>query len=169
VAGVIGFSAERGDQLVVECLPFEATLNPEPLPPAAKPSAPVQQYPPWLDPIMKNKFALPAVGGVILLLILFGLFKMLRGGGGGRRAEVEMAAQLEAGEPPMSLSKQIENQLAEHAAVRERQESEALNALKVPPKTKKTEVLSKHIGEQAKKDSTAMAHVLRSWMSDGKS
>ena len=31
VAGVIGFSAERGDQLVVETLPFESTLNPEPL------------------------------------------------------------------------------------------------------------------------------------------
>jgi len=32
VAGVIGFSADRGDQLVVESLPFEATLNPEQLP-----------------------------------------------------------------------------------------------------------------------------------------
>ena len=33
VAGVIGFSAERGDQFVVETMPFEATLNPEPISP----------------------------------------------------------------------------------------------------------------------------------------
>jgi flagellar biosynthesis/type III secretory pathway M-ring protein FliF/YscJ len=38
--------------------------------------------------------------------------------------------------------------------------------LKLPPVTKKTEVLTKHIGEQAKKDSASMAHVLRAWMSD---
>ncbi|HYL78153.1 MAG TPA: flagellar basal-body MS-ring/collar protein FliF [Bryobacteraceae bacterium] len=168
VAGVIGFSAERGDQLVVECLPFEATLNPEPLPPAAKPVAPVQQYPPWLDALLKNKIALPVVGGVVLLALGFGVFRMMRGGT--RRADVEIAGQLDAGEvPALSLNKQIENQLAEQAAVRQRQEADALNALKVPPMTKKTEVLTKHIGEQAKKDSTAMAHVLRSWMSDGKS
>ena len=34
-----------------------------------------------------------------------------------------------------------------------------LNALKMPAVTKKAEVLTKHIGDQAKKDSTAMAHV----------
>lgn len=168
VAGVIGFSAERGDQLVVECLPFEATLNPEPLPPAAKLATPVQQYPPWLDALLKNKIALPAVGGVLLLALGFGVFRMMRGGT--RPMEVEMAGELEAGEVPvLSLNKQIENQLAEQAAARQKQEADALNALKVPPLTKKTEVLTKHIGEQAKKDSTAMAQVLRSWMSDGKS
>ena len=32
VAGVIGLSTERGDQLVVETLPSESTLNPAPLP-----------------------------------------------------------------------------------------------------------------------------------------
>lgn len=167
VAGVIGFSAERGDQLVVESLPFEATQNPEPMPAAPKPIAPVQQYPPWLDALLKNKIALPAIGGVLLLLILFGAFRMMRGGG---RAPVEMPAQLEAGQTEtVSLNKQIENQLAEQAAMRQKQELDALNALKVAPMTKKSEVLTKHIGEQAKKDSTAMAHVLRSWMTDGRS
>src|SRR5581483_8919927 len=38
VAGVTGFSAERGDQLVVETLPFESSLNAEP--PGGNPSAP---------------------------------------------------------------------------------------------------------------------------------
>ena len=35
VAGVTGFSAERGDQLVIDTLPFETTLQLEP--PAAPP------------------------------------------------------------------------------------------------------------------------------------
>ena len=39
VAGVIGLSTERGDQLVVETLPFESTLNPEQLPPPKPASA----------------------------------------------------------------------------------------------------------------------------------
>jgi flagellar biosynthesis/type III secretory pathway M-ring protein FliF/YscJ len=43
-----------------------------------------------------------------------------------------------------------------------------LNALKLPPVTKKAEVLTKHIAEQAKKDTTPMAHVLRAWMSEAK-
>jgi hypothetical protein len=41
-----------------------------------------------------------------------------------------------------------------------------LNSLKLPPVTKKTAVLTKHISEQAKKDSAGMAHVLRAWMAE---
>jgi len=169
VAGVIGFSADRGDQLVVECLPFESTLNPETMPANPAPSAPVSQYPPWLDKAMKSKYFLPGVGigAVVLLASFFGIARLLFRGKG-RSATAEMPRQIEAGESQVSLNQQIENQLAEQAAIRQRQEAEALNALKVPPMTKKTEVLQKHIGEQAKKDSTAMAHVLRSWMSEGK-
>jgi len=163
VAGVIGFSAERGDQLVVECLPFEATLNPEALPPAPHPVAPVQQYPAWLDGALKSKYLLPAAG-VGLALFLFLAVKMLRRNRNTR--EVGIVNQLDAGGSSLSLNTQIENQLAEQAASRQKQETEALNALKATPLTKKTEVLTKHIGEQAKKDATSMAHVLRAWMSD---
>jgi flagellar M-ring protein FliF len=165
VAGVIGFSAERGDQLVVESLPFEATLNPEPISPASKPVAPVQPAP-WHEQALKNKFVLVGVGvGVaVLLALLVVVFKLLRRS---PSESVEMAPQLAAGQGE-SLNKQIENQFAEQAALRQKQETDALNALKLPPVTKKAEVLTKHIGEQAKKDSTSMAHVLRSWMSENK-
>ena len=48
-------------------------------------------------------------------------------------------------------------------------EAEALNALKLPQiTTKKSEVLTKHIGEAAKKDPTLMVHVLRSWLEEDK-
>lgn len=170
VAGVIGLSAERGDQLVVECLPFESTLNPETLPATPLPVTAPSGYPQWWDNALKSKYFLPGIGigAAFVLASFFGIFKLLRRGGGSRGAEVQIPAQIESSESSANLNKQIENQLAEQAAMRERQEAEALSALKVPPMTKKTEVLQKHIGEQAKKDSTAMAHVLRSWMSEAK-
>ena len=40
VAGVIGFSAERGDQLIVETIPLKLRLNPEPLTGSSKPAPP---------------------------------------------------------------------------------------------------------------------------------
>lgn len=53
IAGVTGFSAERGDQLIVETLPFESAVDADPglFSPlsTAKPSA----GPPWLDFILK--------------------------------------------------------------------------------------------------------------------
>jgi flagellar M-ring protein FliF len=169
VAGVIGFSAERGDQLVIETLPFEATLNPEPrsLGPGPAPSTPMSP----LDQALRNKYVL--IGAGAGLLVLLGLaaiaFKILRRGAGSG-ASVEMNAQLPAPNTagPADLGKQIEATLAEQAALRQKQEAEALNALKLPPVTKKAEVLTKHIGEQAKKDTTSMVHVLRAWMNEPK-
>jgi flagellar M-ring protein FliF len=163
VAGVIGFSAERGDQLIVETLPFEATLNPEPLPPAAKPAPPPPL--PWYQEALKNKFVLVGAGvGVALVLALaVAVIRLLR------RSSTE-PAQIAPQIPPPGddLAKQIENQMAQQNALRQKQETDALNALKLPPVTKKAEVLTKHIGEQAKKDATSMAHVLRSWMNEAR-
>ena len=167
VAGVIGFSAERGDQLVVESLPFESTLNPEPISTSPTPAPVVQASP--LDQLLKNRYVMIGAGVGVLLVLGFGVVAMKRSRSSGRRS-VEMDAQLPPGsEAPFDLGKQIEATLAEQAALRQKQETEALNALKLPPVTKKAEVLKKHIGEQAKKDTTPMAHVIRAWMSDAKS
>ncbi len=166
VAGVIGFSAERGDQLVVESLPFESTLNPEPvsMAPRPAPAVPVSS----LDQLLKNKYVMIGAGvGVLLLVGLVVVAVKLRGASG--RRGVELDRRLEGGGAgPIDLGKQIENTLAEQAALRQKQETDALNALKLPPVTKKAEVLTKHIGEQAKKDTAPMAHVLRAWMSEAK-
>jgi len=166
VAGVIGFSAERGDQLVVESLPFESTLNPEPVSLAPK-SAPVVPASP-LDQLLKNKYVMigAGVGVLVLLGIAVVAIKLARSG-----RSAGMDGQLPAGGTAgsLDLGRQIEATLAEQAVLRQKQETDALNALKLPPVTKKAEVLTKHIGEQAKKDTTPMAHVLRAWMSEAKS
>jgi flagellar biosynthesis/type III secretory pathway M-ring protein FliF/YscJ len=52
-------------------------------------------------------------------------------------------------------------------AQRDRQELEALNAIKLPPvTTKKAEVLTKHLVETVKKDPVSTAQVLRTWLRD---
>jgi flagellar M-ring protein FliF len=161
VAGVIGLSPERGDQLVVEALPFELTLNPEQLPPAnPTPAAP----PTWQDQFLKNRVFVigVGVGAALLLALLVVIVRM----GKSSRPGAEVPGELAAGATPDQIQGQIESRLAEQAAQRQRQENEALNALAAPPVTKKTTVLAKHISEQAKKDSASMAHVLRTWMSE---
>ncbi len=165
VAGVIGFSAERGDQLVVETLPFESTLNPEQMP-VASPAAPLTPVSP-LDQALKSKYLAVGAGVGVAILLTLGVLVFRLARRSSPAPPAEMAPQLPAGSEE-SFSQKIENQLAEQAALRQKQEAEALNALKLPPVTKKAEVLTKHIADQAKKDSTAMAHVVRSWMSDAK-
>ena len=162
VAGVIGFSTDRGDQLVVETMAFESTLNPEPLSSAPDPVA--QRRDDWMQEALKNKY-LPVGGGIAVAVVLALIVLVLRLARNKPSASVGMAPQLPAA-PGDDFGKKMESQLAEQAALREKQEAEALNALKLPPVTKKAEVLTKHIAEQAKKDSTPMAHVLRSWMSE---
>ncbi len=162
VAGVIGFNAERGDQLVVETLPFESTLNPEQLPPPAPPPP----APGWREQLLQNRMFVIGVGvGAALLLVLV---VALRSSRRPSARPAELPAELPAGAPltPEQLQSQIENRLAEQTAQRQKQEAEALNALKLPPVTKKTEVLTKHIAEQAKKDAASMAHVVRAWMAE---
>ena len=165
VAGVIGFTPERGDQLVVETLPFESTLNPPAMTDAPQAAPPVSQ-PAWMDQLLKSKFFVAGVGVglAVFAALLFAVIRLVRGPRG-PRAEIEGPQQIPGGSPE-NLQKQIENQLAEQTALRQKQELEALNALKLPPVTKKTEVLTKHIAEQAKKDTASMAHVLRAWMAE---
>jgi flagellar M-ring protein FliF len=163
VAGVIGLSTERGDQLVVETLPFESTLNPEQLPPANPAPAPP---PSWQDQFLKNKVFVTGVGvgAAVLLALLALILRVMR-----KKASrpVELPGELSPGTgTPDQLQAQIENRLAEQVAKRQKQEADALDALKLPPVTQKTAVLTKHISEQAKKDSAGMAHVLRAWMSE---
>lgn len=181
VAGAVGFNGERGDQLIVETLPFETTL-PEP-PPAlqapsgGRPANPLLALPLplWLkDALLTSHIGVlaGAAGALLLGLLLGGVYLLVRSRRKGKvtvttAPAIEGAsgspAALEAGEE--TLEKQIEAQLAEQQALRERQAAEVLNSLKVQPvTTKKTEVLTKHIAEETKKDPAAMAQIVRAWL-----
>ena len=183
VIAATGFLPDRGDQIVVETLPFESTLNTEPpLPPAAPvKSAPPQRLPGWLSKLpIDPKLVVPvaAGAGVVLLLLIAVIFFMLRGRGKQGKATAATPAALPAArrsaepkpgaEALPSATDQMEARLAERESQQRLMEAEAINALKLPPvATKKTEVLTKHLRETIKKDPGVASQVLLGWMREG--
>ena len=172
VAGVINFKSERGDQLIVETLPFEATLHTEPPPPAAPapaPAAPAGQLPAWL----RTPKAMGAVaGGAILLLALAVVgFRRLRGRPG-RSATAQTALPPGTKSAPAlaaedSVEKKMQAQLGDQADLQARLEAEALQAFKSPvPSTNKKDVLSKYLRESLKKDPIVQVQIVRTWLNE---
>ncbi|MEP7361947.1 MAG: flagellar basal-body MS-ring/collar protein FliF [Acidobacteriota bacterium] len=180
IAGIVGLQPERGDQLIVEALPFESTLTFEP-PPVPLPSTPQGALPAVtfvIDWGKANPMIAASVAGGILVTTLLGggvfwfLKKRRKKTKGGDVAVDRVKAIGGSGEgrqkaPGESIEKKIESQLQENRALKEKQELEILSGLRLPESTtKKSEVLAKHMTEQVKKDPAAFAHIIRTWMSD---
>jgi flagellar M-ring protein FliF len=177
VAGITGFSPERGDQLVIETLPFETTLLLEPpAPPNAtapgKPGTPVAGL-----PLMLGKKTLLIGGGALAGLLVLGiavfLFRRKR-----RKAHVPSAATAPATLPssgaqssapalpaPGQAENQFESQLAERDALQAKMDAQALSSLKLAPViTKKAEVFAKHLRDKIGKEPEISAQILRGWI-----
>jgi len=158
VAGVTGFSQERGDQITIETLPFESTLQAEPPPGPAPPSK--------AEPKAFN-FKQPVVigGGAALLVIGAGLFFLLSGKR--RKASVDPAQPgIEGAGAAADAKARLDRQAAENEANQAQIEAEELSRIKLPPTTRKTEVLVKHIRTSVQKDSESVTNVLRTWIAE---
>jgi flagellar M-ring protein FliF len=185
VTGITGFSAERGDQLVVESLPFETTLLLEP--PAAPVTPPAPASPAarvGIPALQMDVRILRVAAGAILALALavFAASRLLRKkkakpalagapaelpapAGALARSEVTTASPAAEPAPGGSLEEQFESQLAERAELERKMEAQALSALKLAPViTKTAEVLAKHLREKISKDPEVSAQVLRTWI-----
>ena len=178
IAGVLGLQPTRGDQLIVEALPFESTLalvRPlEPAKPVATTTAvPARRF--QLPNLTRQQWIYVGAGaGVLVLLLGAGVFFLLK-----RRkkrpsvtvtsASIEGQAEHDP-DDPSSIADTIGHQLAENAALKKKQEQELLMGLKLPgATTSKAEVLVKRLAEEAKRDPAAFAQVVRTWMSDSDS
>jgi len=179
IAGVVGLQPDRGDQLIVEALPFESTLTfePPPVPVAATPQGALPAVTFVIDWGKANPKVAAGVGGGILGTALLGglviwfLKRRKRkavGGGAAMERVKAIASSPDAKKAPgESIEGKIQSQLQENRALKEKQEQEILSGLKLPETTtKKSEVLAKHMTEQAKKEPAAFAHIIRTWMSD---
>jgi flagellar M-ring protein FliF len=173
VAAATGLDPARGDQLVVDAFPFESTLNAEPssaLPSA--PAAPANQLPAWLQKLMgqKNFAIIAGIGAAAMLVLVAGFLMMLSKMRAKKRAQAELAlAAIESGKPrPATVAdaqKDLEARMASQVGEQARRDAEAMLQLQLPQvQTKKTEVIKKHIAAEAKKDPTAMAQVVRTWL-----
>jgi flagellar M-ring protein FliF len=167
VAAATGLDTNRGDQLIVEAFPFESTIaepapNPEPMEKPAGP--PVVGLPAWVN--KRNLIFLGAgLGLVVVLTTLFFVMRRRKA----PKVEVAETPALEGADQkapsPEEVQKQLEGRIAEQAAEHARKEVEALMSLKLPAiTTKKTQVLTKHIVSEVKKDSDGMANVVRAWL-----
>jgi flagellar M-ring protein FliF len=182
VAGVTGLDLKRGDQITVETLPFESTLNLEPpaLSPAPTGSSPVNGIPiPW--PLDKKGWTVVGAAAVGVLLLLAAAVWLLRRSKSISRPRVQVtgpaalpgaeeestAVAPAAGEgvATVDLESQMATQLAENEAKQKEMESRALNALRLNPAiTKTAEILAKHLRETIKKTPEVPTHILRSWI-----
>jgi flagellar biosynthesis/type III secretory pathway M-ring protein FliF/YscJ len=71
------------------------------------------------------------------------------------------------GDDQDQIKQHLEAKIAENERLKELQQLEALHALQLPRvKTQKTEVLTKHLSAETKKDPQAMAHVIRAWLNE---
>jgi flagellar M-ring protein FliF len=167
VAGITGFSEQRGDQIIVETLPFENTLEAEP---PGLPAAPVKQTLPRFD--LKQLIVIG--GGALLVLLIAGLaFVLLRKGAARSAVDMSPAAIAEGessrpGQPGAvtSAERHMQDQISENNAQQALMEAEALRGIKLPVTTKKTEVLVKHIRDSVHKDPGNATNVLRTWIAD---
>jgi flagellar M-ring protein FliF len=164
IASITGYSEQRGDQITVETLPFESTLDaepPAPSSPAAKPKG--------------FDFKQPGViggGALVLLLVLAVAFLLMRRPSGAARAQDMAPDPLAAGDAASALpardgaGSRIQQQLDDNLAEQAQLEAETLGRIKLPANTKKSEVLVRHIRESVKKDPVGAANVLRTWVAD---
>ena len=167
VAAAAGIDPARGDQLVVESFPFESTLNAEQeVIQASAAAAPQPPLTGWRAKLTgKNLYIACGVGaGVLAGLIALFVFRRKKSTAPAGSVELKGPAAIEAAKPGGDGRKALEAQLADHAAEQARLEAEALISLKLPNKTKKTEVLIKHISAESKKDPKSQADVVRTWL-----
>lgn len=175
IAGVIGVRQDRGDVVLVETLPFDAALTAPPPPDPRQPAKPGTpsglQLPSWMQPLLK-KAPLPVWIGAaacVFVVLLVGMFWFLRRKKPKAAPAGEVVEQKQVVAPEeaaRAFAEKAHAQLEQNDEERERAELEVLAALKVPPTTKKGEVLRKHISDSANKDPEAVARLLRTWLNE---
>ena len=171
VSAVVGFNQERGDQITVESLPFEDTLNQSA--PESPVTVPVRSDPPvkWND--WKRQPLLIPISAAVGLIVLAGIaFMFMRRKKRKSGAEPEMPKALPAtsANPAIeagNMAELVEAQMAERDAEQQRADLAALASIKLPiVRTKKTEVLVKQLREGTRKDAAPAGQVLQAWIHD---
>jgi flagellar M-ring protein FliF len=155
VAGLTGFVQERGDQIVVSSVPFEATvLEATGVAPHSTPAAPKPQN---LRESLRNPsvYMSAAAGAAVALFIACAGLVWLKKKG--KSAPVQLHPALGSGPAPDALN----------AAERENAQLAAQATLKLSgASTRKSELLRKEIRESAKKDIAVPANILQSWIQE---
>jgi flagellar M-ring protein FliF len=176
VAAAAGFNATRGDQLTVDSLPFEATLQARP--PASLTPAP----PPSAAPRTSLWSQRTIVIGVAVVFVigLLTFFLLLQSRKKTRAVIADLQKQLEAAKVPAetalvthsaadedSASDEVVRAGGNRTGGRQTQLAEIKEAFKLPVMTTtKAEILTKQVTEEARKDPIALAQIIRTWLNE---
>jgi len=165
VAAATGFSTERGDQLIVESLPFESTLNLEPPSATAvpKPATNTTNLPPWLAKYLDNRWIL--IGATLALGFVLSLIRRAIGKMFGRKKEATAETQPALPSAQEMLENQLEEQRRAQAELDARVQAQ-INAGTLSESAYRTEALLKRFRENIGKDPALAAHVVRSWLNE---
>jgi flagellar M-ring protein FliF len=149
-----GLSTERGDQLIIESLPFETTLNPEPAPSGETPKKAAPTGPKWLQFLNEYKdviglVSLAIVAVVVLLIMMLKFLRPKR-----RRMDADAAQQLEG-------SARVSELDANLAAAQ-------IGAASPPIADDEMEITDR-VRQLAKRDVSTAANVVRLWLQENKS
>ena len=150
IAGVAGLNEQRGDQLIVETLPFESSLNAEPPKPPKPVPAPAAKPTGWLEFATKYRdlWAPVTLGLAILVVLVRGIFRLVR------RAparEASIPAELQAPAALTELSPAAA-QIAATAAA--------------PPAAEDNSELAERVRLVAKREPALTVNVLRMWLQE---
>jgi flagellar M-ring protein FliF len=188
VTAAAGLRVDRGDQIIVESIPFEATLKIEP---PGEPAGPGTNgtgaggeipLPAWVPAPLRNVAVLAGIVVGLLVLLILGAFVVMRKlkkkapaaasgnpalpPGESAKAMAAAAGGASADVPPGLSAQSAVAELAERANLRKAEiEAEALKTLQLPEAApKKGELLTQHISNHAKKDPIAVAQLIRNWL-----
>jgi flagellar M-ring protein FliF len=158
-AAAVGFDAARGDQLIVESLPFESTLNMEP-PPSLSPLKNDSRKKTPVEQLKSDPKSTIEVGAILVVVLGGGFFLLYRKLKGSKRKRIDIMAQTALPRP-----------IAEEAQARAQQDSftpSVAGATAVPALAPgRIETLTHQLRATAQKDAQICAGVLRDWLREG--
>ena len=164
IAATTGFSSTRGDQLIVESLPFESTLNTEP--PLAtsltnKPGTTSLNLPPWLAQALGSRTVTIGIALAVAFLA-FMLRRVFAKMFVGRKKATAASPGALANAHAVSQLQAQQTQMEEVAALQAQLDAAALKEA-----TKKSAVLVKRLRDGVNKDAAMPAHIVRGWINQG--
>jgi flagellar M-ring protein FliF len=178
VAGVTGFNADRGDQLIVESLPFETNALDamQSAPPSSSPKP--DSGPAWLMMVSKYRDVVwMALGGLVLLSVLISLILRYLPGRGFKATTEKVSDELEAAAARRTLASQesalepshVEHAVAGQGSVGGASETAAAIAADAQQLLARAHAESaERVRQFAQKESEISANVLRMWLHDQK-
>jgi flagellar M-ring protein FliF len=158
VTAAAGLNTERGDQLIVESLPFESTLNLDP--PAAPITPSVAKKLSPLEQLKSDPKLMIGLGAGVLVLI-GGVFMMIRRMSKGSAKPVEVRAQQAL---PVTEEAGDANRLARGPAHDSYSPSTGAGTPVAALGPARVEVLTNQVRSTAQKDAELCAGVLRGWL-----